>query len=122
MEFLEREHEYKYTFGLTRAEYFRHLFFSCLVLLLVVLASSSAHFDFVVIILLVICTVLYPFSRFIYEQVVGFLWGENLLIFNLILFIPAKIFTMLLCWFLAIFISPIYFFFFFVFKLKNKID
>lgn len=119
MEFLGRE--YEYTFGLTRAEYFRHLFFGCLVLVLVVLASQSAHIDLVTAIFLVICTVLYPFSRFIYETVIGFLYGENLLIFNLILFIPAKIFTMLLCWFLAIFLAPIYFFFF-VFKLKNKKD
>ena len=58
------------------------------------------------IIFLLVCTFLYPYSRFIYEKITG-LFGGNFLIINaLFLFIP-KLLGILLCWIYAMFIAPI---------------
>ncbi|MBR8393949.1 hypothetical protein KDX11_31925 [Burkholderia cenocepacia] len=58
-------------------------------------------------VILVINTLLYPYSRFVYESVVGYIVGDNAFIFPVILFGAVKLFTMLLCWTFAIFIAPI---------------
>ena len=52
-------------------------------------------------------TLLYPYSRFVYESVIKYVVGENFWAFNGIVFITAKSISMLLCWIWAIFIAPI---------------
>jgi hypothetical protein len=58
----------------------------------------------------VVCTLLYPYSRFVYESVIEFLTGNNEfyvagnLLFLMIIF---KLVMMTLCWTLAPFIAPI---------------
>lgn len=49
---------------------------------------------------------LYPYSRFIYEQIVGFVMGDNTFYLPLIIMLPAKLFTMMMCWAWAILIAP----------------
>ena len=59
------------------------------------------------IIFCMVNTLLYPYSRFVYESIVGFIMGENLFFVNAILMLFVKLTTMAICWSLAIFIAPI---------------
>ncbi|RKE26123.1 hypothetical protein B0G76_7726 [Paraburkholderia sp. BL23I1N1] len=52
-------------------------------------------------------TLLYPYSRFVYESVAGYIVGDTVLVFPALLYGAAKLFTMLFCWGFAIFIAPI---------------
>ena len=52
-------------------------------------------------------TLLYPYSRFVYESVVNFIVGNNFWAFNGVIFLFVKGITMLICWVWAIFIAPI---------------
>ncbi|WP_338107341.1 hypothetical protein [Pseudomonas psychrophila] len=55
----------------------------------------------------IVCTVLYPYSRFVYESVVGYIMGDNVFFVNAILMLMVKVFTMAMCWSLAIFVAPV---------------
>ncbi len=52
-------------------------------------------------------TLLYPYSRFVYESIVGFVLGENTFYVNAILMLIVKAITMVICWGAAIFIAPL---------------
>jgi hypothetical protein len=100
----------KKTFGGLSAQYYiRQLFFGFLfaALIVYVVISGGKPIQFSMIALLVINTLLYPYSRFVYESVVGFIMGNNVFFVNAIFMIVMKIFTMMLCWSFAIFIAPI---------------
>lgn len=56
---------------------------------------------------LVVDTILYPYSRWVYETVLGFILGRNLFIAPLDTFFLVKLFTMAICFGLAIWIAPI---------------
>ena len=73
-------------------------------------------------ILTIINVFLYPYSRFVYENVVGFIMGENIFIINFFIMFIVKIFTMLLCWSFAIFIAPVglIYLYFYHSKTSNK--
>ena len=57
--------------------------------------------------LLTINTVLYPYSRFVYESIVDYVVGDTVILWNGFLFIIAKTVTMFLCWLFSIFVAPI---------------
>lgn len=100
----------KKTFGGLSAQYYiRQLFFGSLFAIMVIYmaVSGGKPIQFSMIALLAINTLLYPYSRFVYESVVGFIMGNNVFFVNAIFMIFVKIFTMLLCWSFAIFIAPI---------------
>ncbi|AXV72976.1 hypothetical protein CJO75_02735 [Ralstonia solanacearum] len=52
-------------------------------------------------------TLLYPYSRFVYESIVGYIMGENVFFVNAVLMLFVKLMTMAICWSFAIFIAPI---------------
>lgn len=54
-----------------------------------------------------VTTLLYPYSRFVYESVIDYITGDNVFIVNAFAMLTVKFFTMLLCWLLAIFIAPV---------------
>lgn len=95
--------------GLSKPYYFRHLFFA------VLLASGYMFFQvsaekpapMYIMALMVINTLLYPYSRFVYESVVGFVMGQNLFIVNAFVLLLTKLFTMIACWAGAVFIAPL---------------
>ena len=98
------------TFGGFRAAYyFRHLFFGFIFLVVMYLKDRGSQypFDIGTWTLAVITTLLYPYSRFVYESVVNFLWGHNETYIDAGIFLFLKLLTMTLCWFLAIGIAPI---------------
>ncbi|WP_445946302.1 hypothetical protein [Shewanella sp.] len=97
--------------GLSKECYFRHLFFGMLfpVMLYLFLSSSSKPVDTPVMLIffIIVNTLLYPYARFVYEKVIGFILGENVFFVNGLFLLLAKCFTMSICWAMAIFIAPV---------------
>lgn len=96
--------------GLTLSYYLRHLFFGFLIFAFsaVMVGSHMPAQDRIIMgIFSVIWTFLYPYSRFVYESVMDFFMGDNIFILPIIILLPAKLFTMILCWSLSIFIAPV---------------
>lgn len=95
--------------GLDRAYYFRHLFFGaiiCAIFVAMIKNTYSAQNSFIII-FIAINTLLYPYSRFVYESVINFILGENVFFVNAILLLFVKFMMMFLCWGFAIFIAPL---------------
>lgn len=92
--------------GLNTQYYFRQLFFATGMALIFLLGGwgKFALRDFL---LIAVSVPLYPYSRFVYESVVRFVMGENIFFTNVFIFFVLKIATMLLCFFLAVFIAPL---------------
>jgi hypothetical protein len=57
--------------------------------------------------LVAVNVLLYPYSRFVYEGVMGFLVGDNFFFVNVWMMLFVKFITMYLCWFLSLFIAPV---------------
>lgn len=92
--------------GLNKTYYFRQLFFGllffCLFLFpLVKVGAVSA------IVVTMICTLLYPYSRFVYESIVYFIIGENVYYLPATVMLLCKFLSMSMCWSFAIFIAPL---------------
>lgn len=96
--------------GLSKAYYFRQLFFGLLFPLLLVAmwnaGSRQLAVPLLAYVLLAINTFLYPYSRFVYESAVGFIMGDNVFFVNGLLMLIVKFMTMAICWSAAIFIAP----------------
>lgn len=97
-------------FGSMKTGYYvRHLVFGAIIGALFISAKLSAPtgVPYGEICLALISTVLYPYARFVYESVVGFIMGNNVFFVNALLMLVVKAVSMLMCWFLAIFIAPL---------------
>lgn len=70
--------------------------------------------------LAIVCALLYPYSRFVYESIVGFVMGENVFFINAIFMLIVKYFTMALCWAFSIFIAPIGLAYLYFYHTKNE--
>jgi hypothetical protein len=51
-------------------------------------------------------TLLYPYSRFVYEGITDYILGTNVFYVDTWLLLAWKLLTMFLCWAFAIFIAP----------------
>jgi hypothetical protein len=71
---------------------------------------------------LTVNTLLYPYSRFVYETVVEFILGGNVLFVSLIPMLIVKWITMTLCWSAAIFIAPIGLLYLYVAHGRSRVD
>ena len=95
--------------GLAPAYYFRHfvfgLMFPAFVYLGVMDQPETPRWHFYGYVL--VSTLLYPYSRFIYERVVEFVLGSNVFYLNGWIFLFWKLATMAVCWALAMAIAPI---------------
>ena len=106
---------FKYTFGgLDNKYYFRQMFFSLVMFSMFIAPLISSHFldefpayKIEAIILDIINVILYPYSRFLYERIIGFLFDDNVLFIPVIVLLPVKLLTMFFCWGAAIIIAPI---------------
>jgi hypothetical protein len=94
--------------GLTRQYYLRQLFFGCIIAAVMywmkTIASPASPS---LLVWMAINTLLYPYARFVWESIVGFIFGANVFIVPAIILLFAKLVTMFLCWQLAILIAPI---------------
>lgn len=100
--------------GLSKAYYVRNILFGtffCLLAMfmgyLIYVRSDSISALLALSTYGVINLFLYPYSRFVYESVMGYILGNNTFYVNSSTFLNAKLITMGLCFFLAIFIAPI---------------
>ena len=97
--------------GLSREYFIRQFLFGLIfpALLLVALNQDSAvgPAPFGTYFLIVVNTLLYPYSRFVYESVVNYILGKNVFFVNAWSMLVAKLMTMTLCWACAIIIAPI---------------
>jgi len=98
--------------GLSPAYYFRQLVFGvalCVIALLPGFLGSKEGITIpaVVLAFALLCTALYPYSRFVYEGIVGFIMGSNVIAMPLPVMLIWKLLTMVLCWAAAIFIAPV---------------
>lgn len=95
--------------GLSPQYYFRQLFFGLLIssFVFVMALRGKQGIPFVMLFIVVVNTFLYPYSRFVYESVVGFIIGNNVFFVNAIFMLITKCFTMIMCWSFALFIAPV---------------
>ena len=100
--------------GLSRPYYFRHFVFGLLFPIFIFWMLSHAKpgsgghaFPFALIAIAIFNTLLYPYARFVYEGVIGFVMGTNVLFVNVFVALWWKVVTMALCWCFAIFVAPI---------------
>ncbi len=109
--------------GLDGAYYFRHFFFGlllCGVFISLDFLSKNPKINLPVVAWLLVLLFLYPFSRFVYESIVNFIFGDNVFFVNGIFFIMTKLFTMLICFIFAPIISLIGFIYLYYYHTKNK--
>ena len=102
--------------GLTASYYFRNLFFALLLFvpMMFLVWSKTAQVKpgalgaaVGITIIYGISAALYPYSRFVYERVVGFILGDNIFSVPAVIFLSVKLMTMVACYGLAIFIAPV---------------
>jgi len=95
--------------GLSASYYFRQFIFGLAFPIFIYLMTSrggqSVHAS--LFLMMVANTLLYPYSRFVYESVVNFVMGENVFFVNAILMLAVKAASMLFCWLGALFIAPV---------------
>jgi hypothetical protein len=95
--------------GLSSQYYFRQFVFGLIFPALYFFVSSKGNhaMQAAMIVFLVVNTLLYPYSRFVYETIVNFIMGRNVFLTNALLMLFVKLVTMAICWSLAIFIAPV---------------
>ncbi|MFL6463281.1 MAG: hypothetical protein ACJ73N_02585 [Bryobacteraceae bacterium] len=97
--------------GLSLAYYVRHFIFGLLFPVFIYVMLSPANgkhaISLPMLLMFVVNTLLYPYSRFVYESVRDFILGSNVFLVNAVLMLGFKVVTMMFCWGLAIFIAPL---------------
>jgi len=95
--------------GLSMQYYFRQFFFGLAIAAFIFFMSTQGGRSMSVGMLFftVVSTLLYPYSRFVYESVIGFVMGESVFFVNAIFMLFTKFITMAMCWVFAIFVAPI---------------
>lgn len=95
--------------GLSPSYYFRQFIFGLALtgFFYFVSTQGKQSLDFATLSMMVANTLLYPYSRFVYESIVGFVLGSNVFFVNALLMLAAKMMTMFLCWILAMFVAPV---------------
>ncbi len=98
------------TFGcLSREYYVRQFLFGLIIPAVIarVFIEHPTHLPFWMICLLVVNSLLYPYARFAFECVAGFLFGRMVVAVPLLVLLVVKAGIMALCWGYAIFIAPV---------------
>lgn len=95
--------------GLCRAYHLRQLFFGSLFLALICVVTLHGSYKTMwpMLAYATICTLLYPYSRFVYESVVSYIVGENVFFVTAIVMLMTRCLTMSLCWVFSPFVAPI---------------
>jgi hypothetical protein len=116
------------TFGGLSAQYYiRQFLFGLLLTVLVIYmlhqgGPEAPPVSMAAYILFVLNALLYPYSRFVYESVMGYIMGNNVFFLNAIVLLVAKLFTMVICWSMAIFIAPLGLIWLYVHHSHNKAE
>lgn len=100
--------------GLSKAYYTRQFLFGLIFFIFIVAISYNGYNYTGKISILVtnailglICLLLYPYSRFVYESIIEYILGDNVFFVNAPLMLITKLITMAICFIFSIFIAPI---------------
>jgi len=97
--------------GLSTAYYVRQFIFGLLfpVSIYMVMSSGTGRhaLSLPMLLMFAVNTLLYPYSRFVYESVMNFILGRNVFFVNAILMLTFKVVMMAFCWALAICVAPL---------------
>ena len=97
--------------GLSTQYYLRQFFFGLIFLstyiFITLNSDAGAALKISNISFCFINTLLYPYSRFVYESIRNFIMGNNVFLVNALLVFTIKFMTMIMCWGFAIFIAPV---------------
>ncbi|WP_118842059.1 hypothetical protein [Haemophilus haemolyticus] len=100
--------------GLSKAYYTRQFLFGLIFFISIVAISYNGYnytgnTSILVknVILGLICLLLYPYSRFVYESIIEYILGDNVFFVNVPLMLVTKLITMAICFVFSIFIAPI---------------
>jgi hypothetical protein len=84
--------------GLKASYFFRQLFFGAILAALTLVKQDAKSLQFKdPNLFTIVPTLLYPYSRFLYEQIMRFLMGGNVFIMPALILLPFKFLTMFLC-------------------------
>ncbi|EKT62921.1 hypothetical protein [Providencia burhodogranariea] len=111
------------TFGGLKLNYYlRHLLFGAAISAVPFMIgfSNTEGSSFSLFFIATINALLYPYSRFVYEQIIGYVMGDNVFIVNAILLLATKVITMIICWGFSIFIAPIGLLYLFYYHTKQE--
>ncbi len=108
--------------GLTASYYIRQLVFGVAIGFALVFLMSGGFKNITVglVIFAIISTLLYPYSRFVYESIANFIFGNNVFFVNAIWLLAVKFVTMSICWAGAIGIAPIGLAYLYFYHTKNN--
>ncbi|CAH0533141.1 hypothetical protein VST7929_01002 [Vibrio stylophorae] len=94
--------------GLSKQYYIRQFIFSIPFLALLLFTElKSESISVIKLLVFTSLSFIYPYSRFVYESVVKYIMGNNILIVNLPLMLAVKAFTMFFCYMMGFVIAPI---------------
>lgn len=97
--------------GLSASSYIRHFVFGALVAIVLVALVSSTPQGIMgkpgLLPFLLVNTLLYPYARFAYEGVVGYVFGNNVFYGPALPMLMVKCLTIAICWSFSIFIAPV---------------
>jgi len=95
--------------GLSKQYYFRNFVFGLglVAFFVFMLLKGAKGIPVNFSIMLAVNALLYPYSRFVYESVVGFIIGNNVFISSALFMLAVKLLMMVVCFFCAIFIAPV---------------
>ena len=93
--------------GLSKEYYLRQLFFGGLMAAFMIFVVFSGKADIGRYAFILISLGLYPYSRFVYESICNFILGDNILIFNAAIMMFFKLFVIIICFIMAMFIAPV---------------
>ena len=93
--------------GLTLPYYLRHLCFALIFPLMLLAQVNHQPGSGGMFLLAVVITLLYPYARFLYERVWGFIMGDTKFMLGVLWVSLGKLATMMACWCLAVFLAPI---------------
>lgn len=112
--------------GLNAGYYFRHLFFGAILSCLLIYNAYQFYLrdndlsQFITsIVLSVILALLYPFSRFVYQSIVNFIFGDEVFLVNGIIYLFVKIVMIALCWAFSFIIAPFGLLYLYYYHTKN---
>ena len=96
--------------GLSKPYYFRQLFFGLLMacgMFIFVVKIFDHEVTTLFIAYLTINTILYPYSRFVFDSVMSFIFGNNVFFFAIDLWLLLKVLAIGFCFTASVFIAPI---------------
>jgi predicted membrane protein len=95
--------------GLSTPYYFRQLFFSLIIAAFLIITGTQDGRSIPLrsLFFIMVSTLLYPYSRFVYESIAGFIIGNNVFFVNALVLLATKFITMLMCWTFALLVAPV---------------